>query len=231
MKKPQNEKGKDQRCYAWTAEEQIVFQEVPEFKQEREEKKNKRYKSSDSSSFNTSESGEGSINLIARLGTRKMKCGKFVEVVLLAETKQRGKRKQGRRWSLCKAIHSNFFVSEANIPSFRWNPWVPQKSWWGSTSLFNLSLSDILIGSFGFLKDKWASRAFHGVCLATLWHIWNWRNKVSHATTVDERNGYCNEDIFLVVQRISLLCVSNRALEYRVSWNRWIHSSVQLRPP
>ncbi|GJR61454.1 JINGUBANG-like protein [Tanacetum coccineum] len=91
-KKPHNEKGKDQRCYAWTAEEQIIFQEVPEFKQEREEKKNKRYKSSDSSSFNTRESGEGSINLIAWLGTRKMKCGKFVEAVLLAKSKQRGKR-------------------------------------------------------------------------------------------------------------------------------------------
>nr|GEX44865.1 hypothetical protein [Tanacetum cinerariifolium] len=31
--------------------------------QKREEKKNKRYKSSDSNSFNTRESGEGSINL------------------------------------------------------------------------------------------------------------------------------------------------------------------------
>ncbi|GKE24209.1 hypothetical protein Tco_1435721, partial [Tanacetum coccineum] len=28
---------------------------------------------------------------------------------------------------LCKAIHSNFFVSEANTPSFRWNSWVPRK--------------------------------------------------------------------------------------------------------
>nr|GEX30681.1 hypothetical protein [Tanacetum cinerariifolium] len=30
-----------------------------------------------------------------------------------------------RSW--CKAIHSNFFVSEANTPSFRWNSWVPWK--------------------------------------------------------------------------------------------------------
>nr|GEZ92180.1 RNA-directed DNA polymerase, eukaryota, reverse transcriptase zinc-binding domain protein [Tanacetum cinerariifolium] len=128
--------------------------------------------------------------------------------------------------SLCKAIHSNLFVSEANSPSF-WNSWVPRKvnictgrvslnrlptkmnllqrgvqlsstlctlcglvdedmehcllscprvkslwvkiwNWWGSPSL---SLSDILMGSFGFIKDKGAIRAFHGVCLTALWHI------------------------------------------------------------
>ncbi|GJY70244.1 hypothetical protein Tco_0473947 [Tanacetum coccineum] len=112
-----------------------------------------------------------------------------------------------------------------------WSLWVKIWSWWGSLSLFNPSLSDILMGSFGFLKDEGASRAFHRVCLTTLWHIWNWRNKVSHATSVDEKNDYCNEDIFLVVQRVSLLWVSNRASKYRVSWNRWIHSPAQLRPP
>ncbi|GJT42754.1 hypothetical protein Tco_0951469 [Tanacetum coccineum] len=44
------------------------FEEVLEFLQEREEKKNKRYKSSDSSSFNMRESGEGSINLNNTVG-------------------------------------------------------------------------------------------------------------------------------------------------------------------
>ncbi|GKF53006.1 RNA-directed DNA polymerase, eukaryota, partial [Tanacetum coccineum] len=42
--------------------------EVSLFMQEREEKKNKRYKSSGSNSFNTKESGEGSINLNTTVG-------------------------------------------------------------------------------------------------------------------------------------------------------------------
>ncbi|GKB66935.1 RNA-directed DNA polymerase, eukaryota [Tanacetum coccineum] len=42
--------------------------EVPLFMQEREDGKNKRYKSSDSSSFNTKESGEESINLNTTVG-------------------------------------------------------------------------------------------------------------------------------------------------------------------
>nr|GEZ24539.1 hypothetical protein [Tanacetum cinerariifolium] len=42
--------------------------EVPMFMQETEDDKNKRYKSSGSSSFNTKESGEGSINLNTTVG-------------------------------------------------------------------------------------------------------------------------------------------------------------------
>ncbi|GKE32251.1 hypothetical protein Tco_1451573 [Tanacetum coccineum] len=85
--------------------------------------------------------------------------------------------------------------------------------------------------SYGILKDKWASRAFHGVCLTALWHIWNWRNNVSHATSAEERSAYCNEDIFPVIQRISLLWVSNRASKYRVTCNQWIQSPADMRPP
>nr|GEW69545.1 RNA-directed DNA polymerase, eukaryota, reverse transcriptase zinc-binding domain protein [Tanacetum cinerariifolium] len=97
----------------------------------------------------------------------------------------------------------------------------------GIPSLFNPSLFDILMGSGGFIKDEGASRAFYGVCLTALWHIWNSRNKVSHATSLDVKNDYCNEDVFSVVQRVSLLWVSNRARKYRVSWNPWIHSPIQ----
>ncbi|GKF33913.1 RNA-directed DNA polymerase, eukaryota, partial [Tanacetum coccineum] len=43
-------------------------EEVPLFMQEREDGNNKRYKSSDSSSFNTKELGEGSINLNTTVG-------------------------------------------------------------------------------------------------------------------------------------------------------------------
>ncbi|GKE39770.1 hypothetical protein Tco_1463175, partial [Tanacetum coccineum] len=76
-KRPQKEKVVDQRCIPWTPEEETALckecdkwnsGEVPLFMQEREEKKNKRYKSSGSSSFNTRESGEGSINLNTTIG-------------------------------------------------------------------------------------------------------------------------------------------------------------------
>ncbi|GJS54324.1 RNA-directed DNA polymerase, eukaryota, partial [Tanacetum coccineum] len=45
--------------------------ELPAFRQEREDSKNNRYKSSDSSSFNTKDSGEGSINLNTTVGTEE----------------------------------------------------------------------------------------------------------------------------------------------------------------
>ncbi|GJU54017.1 putative RNA-directed DNA polymerase [Tanacetum coccineum] len=91
--------------------------------------------------------------------------------------------------------------------------------------VFNPSLSDILMGSFGFIKDEWASRAFHGVCLTALWHIWNLRNKVSHATSLDEKNDYCNEDIFPVVQRVSLLWDINGLLIIVSSLSSYYSSS------
>ncbi|GKB95777.1 hypothetical protein Tco_0981914 [Tanacetum coccineum] len=53
---------------------------VPEFMQKREEKKNKRYKPSDSNSFDTRESGEGSINLNSTVGDEK---DKVLEVLLV----------------------------------------------------------------------------------------------------------------------------------------------------
>ncbi|GJT50101.1 hypothetical protein Tco_0976258 [Tanacetum coccineum] len=80
--------------------DKLNSREVPEYLQEWKEKKNKGYKSSGSSSVNTKESGEGSINLNTIVGDRKMKWRKFVEVVLSAETKQKGKRKRGRRWQV-----------------------------------------------------------------------------------------------------------------------------------
>nr|GEV45704.1 hypothetical protein [Tanacetum cinerariifolium] len=47
---------------------EVMNEEVSKFMQERREKKNKRYKSCGSSSFNTRESGEGSINLNGTVG-------------------------------------------------------------------------------------------------------------------------------------------------------------------
>ncbi|GKD19213.1 hypothetical protein Tco_1208371 [Tanacetum coccineum] len=56
------------RRFSLDDDEFTKIEEVLEFLQEREEKKNKRYKSSDSSSFNMRESGEVSINLNNMVG-------------------------------------------------------------------------------------------------------------------------------------------------------------------
>ncbi|PWA78063.1 RNA-directed DNA polymerase, eukaryota, Reverse transcriptase zinc-binding domain protein [Artemisia annua] len=143
---------------------------------------------------------------------------------------QRGVQLSSSLCAFCGLVDENRDHCLLSCPRVK-SLWVKIWSWWGSPALFNPSLPDILMGSFEFLKDKWVSRAFHGVCLTTLWHIWNWRNKISHATLVDERIAFCDEDIFPVVQRISLLWVSNRASKYRVTWNQWIHSPAEMRPP
>ncbi|GKA42254.1 hypothetical protein Tco_0734914 [Tanacetum coccineum] len=88
-KKPQNKKGKDQHCYPWTPEEETALCKgwvrvskdsivgnarnergfrVEVVKHIQGEKNNKTYKSNDSSSFNTRESGERSINLNNMVG-------------------------------------------------------------------------------------------------------------------------------------------------------------------
>nr|GEW70809.1 zinc finger, CCHC-type [Tanacetum cinerariifolium] len=67
-KKPRDEECEDQHCYPWSSEEETAFKEVPQFMLKREELKNKRYKLSGSSSFNTRESGEGCINLNTTVG-------------------------------------------------------------------------------------------------------------------------------------------------------------------
>nr|GEX10897.1 hypothetical protein [Tanacetum cinerariifolium] len=58
--------------HCWEAlkdNEKLRSGEIPKFMQERQDGMNKRYKSSGSSSFNTKDSGEGSINLNTTVGT------------------------------------------------------------------------------------------------------------------------------------------------------------------
>ncbi|GKE52407.1 hypothetical protein Tco_1487563, partial [Tanacetum coccineum] len=61
------------RCYREVLKESDKWSsgEVPLFMQEKEDGKNKRYKSSGSSSFNTQESGEGSIYLNTTVGVEE----------------------------------------------------------------------------------------------------------------------------------------------------------------
>ncbi|GKF59709.1 RNA-directed DNA polymerase, eukaryota, partial [Tanacetum coccineum] len=69
--------------------------EVPLFMQEREEKKNKRYKSSGSSSFNTRESGEGSINLNTTIGDEEDEVEKVCQSRPIGRDQAKRKAKVG----------------------------------------------------------------------------------------------------------------------------------------
>nr|GEW85681.1 RNA-directed DNA polymerase, eukaryota, reverse transcriptase zinc-binding domain protein [Tanacetum cinerariifolium] len=52
--------------------------------------------------------------------------------------------------------------------------------WW--------DLSYIEVSSFDecFHKDKWVKKLFHAVFFTVNWHIWNWRNKISHPSSLDD---------------------------------------------
>ncbi|GJS88192.1 RNA-directed DNA polymerase, eukaryota, reverse transcriptase zinc-binding domain protein [Tanacetum coccineum] len=101
--------------------------------------------------------------------------------------------------------------------------WLKIWSWWKAPPTFHPSLDDILTGGSYFSIDKRKSKIFHAVCMTFIWYIWAWRNKIIHATTIEEANSARYEDVFLAVQRQSLLWISNRAPSRLSSWISWIH--------
>ncbi|PWA86322.1 RNA-directed DNA polymerase, eukaryota, Reverse transcriptase zinc-binding domain protein [Artemisia annua] len=89
--------------------------------------------------------------------------------------------------------------------------WLKIWSWWRCPSLFNPSLSEIL-----------------KVCMTFTWTIWNWRNKILHASSEAEAISIRHQDIFSTVQRMSLLWASHRASRNRFSWDKWIQNPGDL---
>ncbi|GJW01947.1 hypothetical protein Tco_1560803 [Tanacetum coccineum] len=93
---------------------------------------------------------------------------------------------------------------------------------------FNPSLDAILKGISDFSEDTRASKNFHAVCLTVIWHVWAWRNKIFHASTIEEATSARNGDIIYDVQRLSLLWIFNRDPFSSHSWDLWIHNSNVL---
>ncbi|PWA75344.1 RNA-directed DNA polymerase, eukaryota, Reverse transcriptase zinc-binding domain protein [Artemisia annua] len=108
--------------------------------------------------------------------------------------------------------------------------WLKIWSWWRSPSLFNPSLSQILKGDTGFSSIKWVEKAklFHAVCMTSMWTIWNWRNKILHASSEEETTSIRHQDILSSVQRMSLLWASHRAFKSRFSLDKWIQNPGEL---
>ncbi|GKD99022.1 RNA-directed DNA polymerase, eukaryota, reverse transcriptase zinc-binding domain protein [Tanacetum coccineum] len=101
--------------------------------------------------------------------------------------------------------------------------WLKIWSWWKAPPTFHPSFDDILTGGGpGFSLDKRKSKIFHAVCMTFIWYIWAWRNKIIHATSIEEANSARHDDIFPAVQRQSLFWISNRVPSGLSSWNSWI---------
>ncbi|PWA37362.1 reverse transcriptase domain, Reverse transcriptase zinc-binding domain protein [Artemisia annua] len=98
--------------------------------------------------------------------------------------------------------------------------------WWKVPSRF--SLTDILKGNFDFTNDKWRMKLCHAACLSFIWYVWKWRNKILHASSNEEVSSAQNEDIFPVIQRLSLLWTSNRVSNCRFTWCHWIRAPGEV---
>ncbi|GKA96822.1 reverse transcriptase domain, reverse transcriptase zinc-binding domain protein, partial [Tanacetum coccineum] len=89
--------------------------------------------------------------------------------------------------------------------------WLKLLNWWKCGSPVSFSLADILLNRITFPgRSQRAVRALHRACYVPLWSIWRWRNKLLHASSM-EVDGIKHEDIFLSIQRLSLLWISNRS--------------------
>ncbi|PWA75984.1 reverse transcriptase domain, Reverse transcriptase zinc-binding domain protein [Artemisia annua] len=112
-------------------------------------------------------------------------------------------------WLFCDAHE------ESRDHYFRFCPiiklvWSKIWDWWRTPPLFNPYLDDILTRNFNFCLKKRVLKLFHAVCFALIWHIWGWRNRILHACSDSDVVSVLHEDIFLSVQRMSLLWVTNR---------------------
>ena len=96
-----------------------------------------------------------------------------------------------------------------------------------SPPLYNPFLVEILKGKSRFIENKLVEKLFHAICMTFIWHVWNWRNKILHASLDHEANVICHDDIFPSVQRLSfywLTIASNRLFLCK----NWIQNPDEL---
>nr|GEY60953.1 RNA-directed DNA polymerase, eukaryota, reverse transcriptase zinc-binding domain protein [Tanacetum cinerariifolium] len=89
--------------------------------------------------------------------------------------------------SLCKGIHSNLFVSQANSPSFRWNSWVSRKRLRFLNEKDALWSSKIYGSDGGF--DAWRGSRQESKRWSKIDDVWQgkwaWRRQPSGRTLTD----------------------------------------------
>ncbi|GKE97480.1 hypothetical protein Tco_0020831, partial [Tanacetum coccineum] len=90
------------------------------------------------------------------------------------------------------------------------------------------SVVEIACGNVNIPGDSNLIKAMNGVFQITLWAIWNWRNRLIHATGEDIES-IKMEDIFPSIQRMAKLWMSARiSSKLKTDWNCWVARSFDL---
>ncbi|GJT42188.1 putative RNA-directed DNA polymerase [Tanacetum coccineum] len=90
--------------------------------------------------------------------------------------------------------------------------WRKIWSWWNlppPISFLSFSISDIALGNLNIQGCSKIVKAINGVFQITLWAVWSWRNRLTHAIG-DDIIKIKNEDIFLGIQSISKIWIYAR---------------------
>ena len=65
-----------------------------------------------------------------------------------------------------------------------------------SPPLYKSYFIEIFKEKSGFIVNKSVVKLFHAVRMSFIWHVWNWRNKILHASSDNDVNAIRHENIF-----------------------------------
>ncbi|GJY20490.1 RNA-directed DNA polymerase, eukaryota, reverse transcriptase zinc-binding domain protein [Tanacetum coccineum] len=109
--------------------------------------------------------------------------------------------------------------------------WRKVWSWWNLPSPISFpsfSISDIAKGNIIVQGCPHLVKVIDGVFQITLWAIWNWRNRLIHASG-DDIYLIKNDDIFPGIQRMSKLWMYARIRsDLKMDWNCWVTMPFDL---
>ncbi|GKF21783.1 hypothetical protein Tco_0070421, partial [Tanacetum coccineum] len=109
--------------------------------------------------------------------------------------------------------------------------WRKVWSWWNlppTTSFSSFPAIEIASGNANIHGDANLSKATNGVLQICIWAIWNWHNRLIHATG-DDIDAIKNEDIFPGIQRLASLWMSARiSSKLKTDWNCWVARPFDL---
>lgn len=101
--------------------------------------------------------------------------------------------------------------------------WRKVWSWCSISSLGMDSVQSFKNNLYTRDRDHVKSEMTHAILMVTLWLIWRWRNRILHSTQ-EEVVKIFQEDLFLVVQRMSPLWITNR----KAKWMQWSSNSLDI---